>query len=172
VGARPGRLYRLDTDGSLHVVLEGVTVSNGMGFTPDRRHMYYTDTRPRRIYRFDYDEQTGALSNQQVWLQVPEGAGGPDGMTVDAEGYVWSARWDGSALYRYTPEGVEQLRIPFPARKVSSASFGGVDLSELYVTTALSGGSREAEGDGAGGLFRLRPGVRGLPDFFSRVHLS
>jgi len=171
VGARPGRLYRLDTDGSLHVVLEGITVSNGLGFTPDRRHMYYTDTRPRRIYRFDYDADTGALSHQQVWLQVPEGAGGPDGMTVDADGYVWSARWDGSALYRYTPEAVEVLRIPFPALKVSSAAFGGPDLSDLYVTTALSGGNREVEGFGAGALFRLRLGVRGLPEFYSRVKI-
>jgi sugar lactone lactonase YvrE len=171
VGARPGRLYRLDTDGSLHVALEGVTVSNGMGFTTDRRHMYYTDTRPRRIYLFDYDENTGALSNQRVWLQVPEGVGGPDGMTVDAQGFVWSARWDGSALYRYTPEGAEALRISFPVRKVSSAAFGGPDLSDLYVTTALSGGDRAVEGAGAGGLFRLQPGVRGLPEFFSRVNI-
>lgn len=171
VGARPGRLYRLDPDGSLRVVLEGVTVSNGMGFTPDRRHLYYTDTRPRRIYRFDYDQTTGEISNQQVWLQVPEGAGGPDGMTVDAEGYVWSARWDGSALYRYTPQGAEALRIPFPARKVSAATFGGLDLGDLYVTTALSGGKREEEGFGAGALFRLRLGLRGLPEFFSRVKL-
>ena len=171
MGARPGRLYRLDTDGSLHVALEGVTVSNGMGFTPDRRHMYYTDTRPRRIYLFDYDENTGALSNQRVWLQVPEGVGGPDGMTVDAQGFVWSARWDGSALYRYTPEGAEDPRISFRVRKVSSAAFGGPDLSDLYVTTALSGGDRALEGAGAGGLFRLQPGVRGLPEFFSRVNI-
>jgi sugar lactone lactonase YvrE len=111
------------------------------------------------------------LSNQRVWLQVPEEAGVPDGMTVDAQGSIWSARWDGSALYRYTPEGSEQLRIPFPARKVSSAAFGGAELSDLYITTALSGGNRLAEGAGAGGLFRIRPGVRGLPEFFSRVRL-
>jgi D-xylonolactonase len=164
-------LYRLDTDGSLHVVLEGVTVSNGMGFTSDRRHMYYTDSGPRQIYLFDYDEATGALSNQRIWLQVPEGEGVPDGMTVDAQDSIWSARWDGGALYRYTPEGIEQQRIPFPARKVSSAVFGGPELSDLYITTALSGGDRSAEGAGAGGLFRLRPGVRGLPEFFSRVNI-
>jgi D-xylonolactonase len=171
VGSRPGRLYHLDTDGTLHVVLEGVTVSNGMGFTPDRRHMYFTDTRPRRIYLFDYDETSGALSNQRVWLQLPEGVGGPDGMTVDAQGFVWSARWDGGALYRYTPEGMEQQRISFPARKVSCPTFGGPDFTDLYVTTALSGGERAVEGSGAGGLFRLRPGVRGLPEFFSRVKI-
>ena len=171
VGSRPGRLYRLDTDGSLQVVLEGITVSNGMGFTPDHRQMYYTDTRPRRIYRFDYAEASGELSNQVTWLQLPADVGGPDGMTVDSAGHVWSARWDGSALFRYTPAGAEELRIPFPARKVSSAAFGGADLGDLYVTTALSGGDRSAEGPGAGGLFRLRPGVRGLPEFYSRVNL-
>jgi sugar lactone lactonase YvrE len=171
VGARPGRLYRLDTDGSLHVVLEGITVSNGMGFTLDRRQMYYTDSYPRRIYRFDYDVNTGALSNQRIWLQLPEGVGVPDGMTVDEQGSIWSARWDGNALYRYTPEGVEQQRIPFPARKVSSAAFGGAELSDLYITTALSDGERATEGAGAGGLFRLHPGVRGVPEFFSRVNI-
>ena len=163
VGARPGRLYRLDTDGSLHLVLEGITVSNGMGFTPDRRQMYYTDTRPRRIYLFDYDENTGALSNQRTWLQVPEGAGGPDGMTVDAQGFVWSACWDGSALYRYTPEGIEQQRIQFPARKVSSAAFGGPDLSDLYVTTALSGGDRAKRAQARAGFSACAPGCAACP---------
>jgi sugar lactone lactonase YvrE len=142
-----------------------------MGFTPDRRGMYYTDTRPRRIYRFDYDQATGALTNQRLWLQVPEGEGGPDGMTVDALGHVWSAHWGGSAAYRYSPEGVQELRIPFPALKVSSVTFGGLDMSDLYVTTALSGGDRSTEGPGAGGLFRVRPGVKGMPEFFSKVKL-
>lgn len=172
VGARLGRLYRLDTDGTLQVVLEGVTVSNGMGFTPDRRHMYYTDSRPRRIYIFDYDENMGVLTHQRVWLQVPEEAGVPDGMTVDAQGHVWSARWDGSALYRYTPEGFQERRIDFPARKVSSVAFGGAELMDMYVTTALSGSTRAEEGPGAGGLFRLRLGFRGLPEFTSRIGLS
>jgi sugar lactone lactonase YvrE len=171
VGERPGRLYRLDTDGSLQVVVEGIGVSNGMGFTPDRRHMYYTDSAAGCIYRFDYDEASGALANQRVWLQVPPDQGVPDGMTVDAQGHVWSAHWDGSALYRYTPEGVEVQRIPFPARKVSSAIFGGIDLSDMYVTTALSGGERAEEGPGAGALFRLRLGIRGLPEFYSRVKI-
>jgi len=169
VGARPGRLYRLDTDGSLHVALEGVIVSNGMGFTPDHRQFYHTDSGYRRIYLFDYDEDTGALANQRTWLKVPEEAGVPDGMTVDAQGSIWSARWDGSALYRYTPEGVEQEHFQFPARKVSSVVFGGPELNDLYITTALSGGDRAEEGSGAGGLFRLHPGVRGLPEFYSRI---
>ncbi len=168
---RPGRLYRLDPEGGLHLLLEGIGISNGMGFTLDRRQMYYTDSEARCIYLFDYDEKTGSLTNQRVWLRTPEGAGLPDGMTVDAQGHVWSARWDGSALYRYTPDGVEELRIEFPARKVASVAFGGDDLSDLYITTALMDGTKAEEGEGAGALFRLRLGIRGLQEFFSRIRI-
>jgi sugar lactone lactonase YvrE len=167
--SHPGRLYRLDPDGSLHRLLEGVGIPNGMGFTPDRRGLYFTDSSARHIYLFDYDGRTGAIANRRVWLQTPEAAGVPDGMTVDAQGGVWSARWNGSALYRYSPDGIEDQRVEFPARKVSSAAFGGDGLQDLYVTTALAGGSRAEEGPGAGALFRLRPGIRGVPEFFSRV---
>jgi D-xylonolactonase len=167
---RSGRLYRLDTDGTLTKLLEGIGTSNGMGFTLDRKHMYYTDTRKRDIYLFDYDQATGAISHQRVFVNVPdqEGEGRPDGMTVDAEGYIWSARWDGHCLVRYTPAGVEERRIKFPAKKVSSVTFGGPDYSDIYVTTA--GGNRKDEnGPGAGALFRLRLGIKGLPEFPSRV---
>ncbi|HZM21264.1 MAG TPA: SMP-30/gluconolactonase/LRE family protein [Anaerolineales bacterium] len=168
---RPGRLYRLDPDGLLHLILEGIGVSNGMGFTLDRQRMYYTDSAACSIYLFDYDKKTGALTNQRIWLHTPEGAGAPDGMTVDAQGYVWSARWDDSALYRYTPDGFEERRIEFPAKKVSSVAFGGEDLSDLYITTALTDGTKAEEGAGAGALFRLRLGIRGLPEFFSRIRI-
>ena len=166
---RLGRLYRLDLDGSIHVVLEGIGTSNGLGFTLDRKQMYYTDSVKGEIYLFDYDMATGALSNQRLWVKVPEGEGLPDGMTVDAEGHVWSARWDGSALYRYSPDGAVEQRVVFPALKVASVIFGDDDYSTAYVTTALSGGAPEKEGPGAGGVFRFRPGVRGLPEFYSRI---
>jgi D-xylonolactonase len=168
---RPGRLYRLEQDGELHLLLEGIGISNGMGFTLDRQQMYYTDSEAHCIYLFDYDEKTGSLTNQRIWLHTPEAAGLPDGMTVDAEGHIWSARWDDSALYRYTPDGVEEFRIEFPARKVSSVTFGGDDLSDLYITTALMDGTKAGEGAGAGALFRLRLGIRGVPEFFSRVRI-
>jgi sugar lactone lactonase YvrE len=170
--ARKGRLYRLDTDGSLHLVLDGVSVPNGMGFTPDRKRMYWTDSDLRRISLSDYDEETGAISHPRVWLEIPESRGKPDGLTVDSEGYVWSACWNGSALYRYSPDAMEVDRIEFPAKKVSSVSFGGNDYEDLFVTTALTSGTRESEGAGAGALFRLRPGVRGVPEFFSRVSME
>ena len=167
---RDGRLYRLDTDGTLHTALEGVGISNGIGFTPDHTRMFYTDTILNRIDVFDYDVASGGLSNRRIFAEVPESGGLPDGLTVDAEGGVWGARWDGSCLVRYTPDGREETRVTFPARKVSSAAFGGPDSRDLYVTTA-GGDDRENEGSGAGALFRLRPRVPGLPDFVSRVRL-
>jgi len=134
-----GRLYRLDPDGTLTTL-------------------------------FDFDEATGAISNARPFLDLNgKGEEGmPDGMTVDAEGCVWSARWDGGVLVRYAPDGRELLRIAFPARKVSSAIFGGPDYTDLYVTTA-GGHDKASNGPGAGALFRLRPGVRGVPEFRSRI---
>jgi D-xylonolactonase len=168
---RNGRLYRLDPDRRLHVILDDVGIPNGMGISPDRRRFYFTDSALRRIFVFDYDPAAGILSNRRVWLETPPGEGAPDGLTVDVEGGVWSARWNGSALYRYSPEGRELLRIELPARKVSSLTFGGEALDELYITTAVDKGSRAEEGPGAGALFRVRPGVTGLPEFPSRIGL-
>jgi len=170
---RLGRLYRLDTDGGLIKLLDGIGTSNGLGFTPDRKGIYYTDTRKREIYIFDYDQKTGAIANQRVFVQVPhlESEGGPDGMTVDAEGYVWGARWEGGCVVRYAPDGTEERRISFPARKVSSVTFGGDDYTDLYVTTA-GGTNKDEEGQGAGALFRVRlaeEGIRGVPEFRSRI---
>ncbi|MGB7537875.1 MAG: SMP-30/gluconolactonase/LRE family protein [Anaerolineales bacterium] len=166
---RGGRLYRLDTDGSLHLVLDGIGVPNGMGFPPDRKRMYWTDSDARRIYLFDYDEETGALTGQRIWMEFSEDQGKPDGLTVDSEGFVWVAFWNGSALRRFTPEGAEMRRIEFPAKKVSSVSFGGGEYEDLYVTTALTSGTKSSEGAGAGALFRLRAGVRGVAEFHSQV---
>ena len=169
---RGGRLYRLETDLTYTVLLEGIGVSNGMGFTPDLRQLYYTDTATRDISLFDYDADTGAISNKRQFVYVPEapGEGAPDGMTMDAEGCVWSARWGGSCLVRYAPDGTELQRIQFPAQKVSSAIFGGPDLADLYVTTA-GGDQKDVDGPGAGALFRVRPGVRGVREFRSRIGL-
>jgi sugar lactone lactonase YvrE len=171
-GRKPGRLYRLDLDGHVTQLLDGIGVSNGLAFSHDRKHMFYTDSPARKIYRFDYDEATGNISNHQVFIEVPLGEGDPDGMTIDAEGHIWSARWDGSALYRYAPSGAVERRIDFPAKKVSSLTFGGDRYADMYVTTALGSGTRDTEGPGAGALFRLRLGIRGVPEYYSRVGMS
>jgi D-xylonolactonase len=168
---RLGRLYRLDVDGTLSKLLDDVGTSNGMGFTPNRQQMYYTDSRKREIYLFDYDQASGALTNQRLFVRVPDGEGVPDGMTVDAEGFIWSARWNGGCLVRYTPSGDEVLRIPFPAKKVSSVIFGGLDYTDMYVTTA-GGDNKAQEGDGAGALFRLKLGIKGAPEFMSRIEMA
>ncbi len=167
---QPAKLYRLDPEGSLTVVLDDIGLSNGLGFTLDRKQMYYTDSFARKIYIFDYDERTSEISNQRVFVETPDGQGIPDGMTVDAEGYVWSARADGSALFRYTPNGEQERAIPFPAKKVSSVTFGGADMDEIYVTT-IGGDNKDEEGPGAGALFRLTLGIKGVPDFYSRIGL-
>ena len=168
---RSATLYRMDTDGSVTTVLEGVGLSNGIGFSPAQKQMYYTDSLARKIYIFDYDIDSGDITNQRVFVETPDDGSIPDGMTVDAEGYVWGARWDGSSLYRYNPDGEQVVQIQFPAKKVSSVIFGGVDLTDMYVTTA-GGGNKAEEGPGAGGLFRLNVGIQGKPEFLSRVGLS
>ena len=165
--AHPGRLYRLDTDGTLTKLLNEVGTSNGMGFTRDLQQMYFTDSRARDIYLFDYDRDTGAISSRRLFVHR-EGEGGPDGMTVDAEGHVWSAQWGASCLIRYTPDGTEERRTFFPARRVSSVTFGGADYTDIYVTSA-GGSNKPQEGPGAGALFRLNPGIRGVAEFTSRV---
>ena len=105
-----------------------------------------------------------------VFVETPPGEGIPDGMTVDADGHVWSARADGSALFRYTPDGVQERAIPFPAKKVSSVTFGGPDMDEIYITT-IGGNDKAEEGPGAGALFRLKLGIKDVPDFYSRIGL-
>mgnify|MGYP000957927405 FL=1 len=167
---RLGRLYRLDTDGSIHLILEGIGCSNGMGLTPDRKGLYYTDSGKREIYLFDYDAATGNLTNQRLFVRTPEGEGVPDGMTVDAEGYVWSARWDGGHLFRFSPAGELVDKVAFPAKKVSCVTFGGPDYTDMYVTTA-GGNRKETDGQGAGALYRVNLGIRGVPECLSRVGL-
>ena len=165
---RAGSLYRLELDGALTLILDGIQGSNGMAFTPDHQRLYYTESDRRKIHLFDYDEDSGNLSNQQVFISTPDDGSVPDGMTVDAEGYVWSARWDGGHLFRYAPDGTEVLRIPFLAKKVTSVTFGGSDYTDMFITTA-GGGDRQTNGAGAGAIFHLNLGIQGIPEFGSRI---
>ncbi len=167
---RPGRLYRMDPDGSLRIVLDGIGCSNGIGFTPDLRGMYYTDSPTKSISLFDYDRGTGEITNRRVFAQVADGPaeGVPDGMTVDAEGYVWSARWGGHCVVRYAPDGTEVQRITLPPSKVSSVTFGGGNYSQMYLTTA-GGNVKDEDGPEAGALYRVDAGVRGVAEFRSRI---
>lgn len=161
-----GSLYRLDPDGRAHVMDSGFTVSNGLGWSPDDRRFYFTDTAAKRIYVYDFDLDSGAIENRRVFVQVPEGAGVPDGMSVDSEGFVWSAHWDGWCVTRYDPEGRVDRVINLPVPRPTSCAFGGDNLSTLFITSARIRLSAQqlAEGPLSGAVFSFPAGVRGQPD--------
>jgi D-xylonolactonase len=167
----PAHLYRFAPDGTLTMLFDDIGLSNGIGFSPDRRTMYLSDTNNRRIYRMDYDDTTGSVTNRSILIADHPGEGYPDGMTVDAGGDLWIARWDGRAVYRHRPDGTCVGRVLIPARKVSSIAFGGSDCRDAYVTSALGSESRPEEGELAGSLFRLRLPTRGVPPYRSRIEV-
>lgn len=156
-----GAFYRLDADGSLHTVLTDVSVSNGMGWSPDGRTMYYVDTPTGGVDAFDHDPDTGEVTNRRRLVEIERGW--PDGMTVDAEGNLWVALWDGWAVRRYTPEGRLTHTVELPAQRVTSCAFGGPDLSTLYLTSAREGLPEAvlANQPQAGSLFAIEAGVSG-----------
>ena len=160
-----GALYRLDPDGRVHRMLSPVTTSNGIDWSPDGRTMYYVDTRTRRIDVFAFDVLTGSPTDRRTFVDFAGETGRPDGLVVDEEGAVWVALWEGGAIRRYLPDGQLDRTVPVPARLTTKCAFGGPALDELYVTTATRGLDAQARAaqPQAGGLFRLRPGVRGQP---------
>jgi sugar lactone lactonase YvrE len=158
-----GSIYRLDADRSVHVVLEGVTVSNGLEWTPDGGSAYYNDTPTHRISVFDYDRESG-LTGRRTFTDVVVGdePGRPDGLTVDGEGGVWTALYGNGLVHRYGPDGVLDQVVEVGARQVTACTFGGADLDQLFITT-----SREnlEPGDDplAGSVFAVAVGVEGMP---------
>lgn len=164
------RLYRLDRDLRLTLLVDGVGTSNGMGFSPDRTLLYYSDSGDQReITVFDYQRKDGSLRNRRSFVKVTEPADGhPDGLAVDAEGCVWSARWDGAALVRYAPDGRELMRVEFPVRKVTSVAFGGPELTDMFVSSAADD-DLEHNGADAGALFHLNLGIRGQEEYYSHI---
>lgn len=167
-----GRLYRLDTDGTLTKILHGLTICNGMGFTPDRKQLYFTDSATFTIWRFDYEKSTGHLSNQTYWAKTPEDGGWPDGLTVDAAGNIWSARWGGAGVVCLSPAGKQLSKIETTlAKQVSSVTFGGEDYDQMYLTTA-GGPDRSADQPAAGALLQVSAEVQGVAEFYSRIGLD
>ncbi|CAM5472829.1 MULTISPECIES: SMP-30/gluconolactonase/LRE family protein [Streptomyces] len=154
-----GTLSRLTGDGAVRTVLPDVTVSNGTGWSPDGRLMYYVDSPTRRVDVFDHDED--GIRDRRTLVEIEEGAGFPDGLTVDAEGCVWVALWDGGAVRRYTPAGELDRVITLPTPRTTACAFGGPGLTDLYVTTARTG---LPPSDPLSGSLLVVPGAgKGLP---------
>ncbi|MFI8945446.1 SMP-30/gluconolactonase/LRE family protein [Streptomyces sp. NPDC053750] len=154
-----GTLSRVTGDGTVETVLDDVAVSNGTGWSPDGRLMYYIDSPTRRIDVFDTGD--GSVDNRRPLATVEDGAGFPDGLTVDADGCVWVALWDGGAVRRYTPDGRLDRVVDLPVPRVTACAFGGPDLTDLYVTTARVG--LTAPHPLAGSLLVVPDAGRGLP---------
>lgn len=161
---REGSLYRLDPDHSVRHVLTGLGISNGLGWSPDDRVMYHIDSLAGGVDAYDFNAEWGHIANKRRLIDVERADGIPDGMTVDGQGCLWVALWNGWCVRRYRPDGTLDLEVRLPVKQVSCCAFGGPDLSDLYITTASRGLSAEdlRQQPGAGGLFRHQPGVRGL----------
>ncbi len=162
--APEGSLYRLDPDYSLHQLDKDYATANGIGFSLDSKTVYVADQRKWEIIALDYDLETGAASNRRVFATVPKEEGMPDGLIVDAEGFIWNGHWDGWRLTRYDPDGKIERQIQFPVQHVISFAFGGQSLNTLYVTTSSWDFTEEDrhEQPGAGDLFQVETGHTGL----------
>lgn len=162
-------LYCLDINRSVRLIADDIGFSNGLAFSPGANQLYCSDTFLRLIYIFEYNKQNGTLSNRRIFVETKADEGTPDGLTVDSEGCLWAVLFGSGDVVRYTPEGIEEKRIKFPAKQITSLNFGGEDLTDLYVTSAIYGPHGMDESDSAGALFRLKLPVKGSPGFFSRI---
>jgi sugar lactone lactonase YvrE len=160
-----GSLYRLDGDGHVQRMLTGLTISNGIDWSPDGRTMYFIDSALGYVDAFDFNPETGVPSNRRHLVKVPPEDGMPDGMAVDAQGFLWVAIFRGGRVCRYSPDGSLQPEhvVQLPVTLVTSCAFGDPDLGTLYITSAWRGLDDAARSTQthAGALFRLRPGVMG-----------
>jgi sugar lactone lactonase YvrE len=161
-----GVLYRLECNGACTAVLDGLTISNGVGWSPDGSVMYLIDSGTRRLEAFDFDGASGDISGRRTVVQITEPGAAPDGLAVDEHGDIWVTMWDGGAVCRYSPKGELRDTVRLPVDRPTSCAFGGPDLATLFVTTARDGLddavlTRQPD---AGRVFRVDGlGVRGLP---------
>ncbi|SDM58442.1 SMP-30/gluconolactonase/LRE family protein [Polaromonas sp. JS666] len=164
-GARVGSVYSYQGDG-LKVLLEGFITPNGMAFSPDGRTMYLSDSHPsvQSVWAFDYDTTTGTPSNRRLFIDMNPLPGRPDGAAVDADGCYWICGNDAGLVHRFTPAGKLDRSLAVPVKKPAMCAFGGAGLDTLFVTSIRPEGVDLSDQPLAGGVFALRPGVRGLPE--------
>ncbi len=161
-----GELFCIQGDGSSKLMDGNVTVANGIGWSPDRKIMYFTDSFRYAIYAYDFAEEAGTITNRRTFVQTSPDGGVPDGMTVDSEGFVWSAFWGGWKVVRYNPEGKVDREYGLPVPNPTSCAFGGKRLDELYITSATLGMTPEEKQKSvqSGDLFRLKVGIPGVDE--------
>lgn len=161
-----GSLYRIDPNWTAHKTLSGITIPNSLCWTPDGNRMYFADTFKATIFIFDYDPDSATMSNKRVFVSMEDRKGRPDGSTVDAEGYLWNAEFDGWCVRRYAPDGRMDRTIELPTQCPTSCSFGGANLDTLYVTTSRHRltETEQAAQPLAGSLFAVEIGIKGLPE--------
>jgi sugar lactone lactonase YvrE len=164
-GARVGSIYSYQ-GGGLKVLLEGFITPNGMAFSPDGRTMYLSDSHPlvQSVWAFDYDTDTGIPSNRRLFIDMNPLPGRPDGAAVDADGCYWICGNDAGLVHRFTPAGKLDRSLAVPVKKPAMCAFGGAGLDTLFVTSIRPDGIDLSDQPLAGGVFALRPGVRGLPE--------
>ena len=167
-----GELYRVDADGSVSKHLDGLGIANSLCWSPDGRTMYLADTPLRTIYAFDYDSPSDTLGEKRTFAVTPENTG-PDGSTIDADGFLWNAEWGEGRVVRYAPDGTVAGVLQLPVSHVACVAFGGETFSDLYVTTAtfgLTDPQRQSEPQ-AGDVFVFGTPFRGLPEcrFVNRI---
>jgi L-arabinonolactonase len=160
-----GALYCLDHQLRVSSQIAGLSISNGLCWSPDAKTLYHTDTPSRCIYRYDFEPATGVISNQRLLVRTEKGCF-PDGATIDEQGYLWSAQWGASQVVRYSPEGEVDFILPLPVSQPTCVAFGGPQLNQLFITSAyqgLSEATRQAEPD-AGNVLVFQTNIRGLQD--------
>ncbi len=158
-----GVLYRFDPDGSLYAMDTGLWLPNGLGWSPDTTLMYATDSLAKTIYVYDFDAASGEIANRRPFIVTPDEPGVPDGLTIDDDGFLWSARWNGWKITRYDPAGKVEREIRVPVSHPTSCAFGGPNRDELFITTAwtaLSVQKRQNQPQ-AGDLFHIQTTITG-----------
>ena len=163
-----GKLYRVDRDNIITIVEDNLGIPNTFVWSPDNKNFYFTDTLDGNIFKYDYNIETGNLSNKQFFAKFDRGF--PDGSTMDTDGCLWNCRWGGSCVVRYTPSGEVDQVIEMPVENITNCVFGGKDLKTLFITSANNPGKNQHELDGS--LFSVNLNYQGLEDHKSKIQLT
>lgn len=163
-----GKLYKVDIDKSISVVEEDLGIPNTFVWSPDNKNFYFTDTLKGKILSYNFELESGELSNKKNFAKFDRGH--PDGSTIDTDGCIWNCRWGGSCLVRFTPKGKIDQVVEMPVQNITNCVFGGSDMKTLFITTASNKGKNESELDGS--LFAINMNYQGLEDNKSKLQLN